>query len=82
MRNYMIAYTFAVGGNYTFFISTHYKIMETDKIEEGTLFNSSNDSLDPYDYHLNKNGLDCFEKLSECNRIHSSWLSMEFGDME
>ena len=46
------------------------------------LLNSSNDSLDPYDYHLSKNGMDCFEKLLECNRIHSSSLNMECGDME
>ena len=46
------------------------------------LLNSSNDSLGPYDYHLSKNGLDCFKKLLECEKTHSSWLSMESGDME
>ena len=46
------------------------------------LLNSSNDSLDPYDYHLDKNGLDCLKKLFECNRIHSSWPDMQSGDME
>ena len=56
--------------------------MENDKIQEGMLLNSSNDGLDPYDYHLSKNGLDYFKNLIECNRIHSSWLSMESGDME
>ena len=82
MGNNMIPYTFAVGKQYTYFISTHYKFLENDKIEEGKLLNSSNDSLDPNDYHLSKNGLDCFKKLIECNRIHSSWFSMESGDME
>ena len=82
MGNIMIPYTFAVGEKYTYFISTHYKFIENDKIEEGTFLNPSNDSLDPYDYHLSKNGLDCFKKLLECNRIHSSWLSMESGYME
>ena len=38
--------------------------------------------MDPYDYHLSKNGLNCFKKLSECNRIHSSWPDMHSGDME
>ena len=38
--------------------------------------------MDAYNYHLSKNGLACFKKLLECNRIHSSWLSMESGDME
>ena len=38
--------------------------------------------MDPYNYHLSKNGLDCFKKLLECNRIHSFWLSMEGGTEE
>ena len=32
----MIPYTFAVGENYTYFLSSHYKFIENDKIEEGT----------------------------------------------
>ena len=47
MGNNMIPYTFAVGEKY--FISTHDKFIENDKIEDGMLLNSSNDSLDPYD---------------------------------
>ena len=35
-----------------------------------------------YDYHLSKNSLDCFKKLLEWNRIHSSWPVMECGFME
>jgi len=77
----MIPYTFAVGEQYTYFISEHYKFIENDKIEEGTLLNTINNILDPYDYHLDKCGIDSFKKLLECNRIHSFWLSME-GDME
>ena len=46
------------------------------------LLNSTNDSLDSYDYHVEKCGLDCFRKLLECNRIHSSCFSMESGKME
>ena len=38
--------------------------------------------MDPYDYHLSKSGLDCLKKLLECNRIHSSWFSLESDDME
>ena len=54
----MILYTFAVGWKLTYFISTHYKVIENDKIEEGTLLNSSNNSLDQYDSHVSKKGLD------------------------
>ena len=63
MDNNMTPYVFGVGSRYTYFISTHYKFIENDKIEEGTLLTSSDDGLDPYDYHLSKNGLDCFKKL-------------------
>ena len=82
MGNNLIPYTFAIGENYTYFISTHYKFIENDKIDEGTLLNPSSDSLDPYGYHLSKNGPDCFKKLIECNRIPKSWLSIESGDIE
>ena len=82
MGNKMIPYAFAVGEKYRYFISAHYKLIGNEKIQEGTLLNSSNDSLDLYDYHLSKNGIDCFKKLLECNRIHSNWLSMECGGME
>ena len=82
MGNNMIPYTFAIGEKHTNLISTHYKFLENDKIEEGMLLNASNNSLDLFDYQLSKNGLDCFQKLLECNRMHSSWLSMESGGME
>ena len=58
MGNNRIPHTFAIGEKYTFSISTHYEFIENNKIEEGTLLNPSSDSLDPYDYHLSKNGLD------------------------
>ena len=82
MGNNVTPYAFAVGSRYTYFISTHYEFIENDKIEEGTLLGSSKDSLDPYDYHLSKNKLDCFKNLLECNRIHSSWPGVECGFME
>ena len=47
MGNNIISYIFAVGEKY--FISTDYKFFESDKIEESTLLNPSNDSLDPCD---------------------------------
>ena len=75
-------YVFVVGSRYSYFIWTYSKFIENDKIVEGTLINSSNDSLDPYDYHLSKNGLVCSKNLLECNRIHSSWPRMKCGSME
>ena len=75
----MISYTFAVGENYTSFLSSHYKFIENDKIEEGTSLNAKNNSLDPYEYHVEKCGKDAFKKL-EHTQIHTCWLG--FGEDE
>ena len=64
------------------FIYNRYKFIENEKKnEEGTLLNRSDDSLDPYDYHLENCGDDVFKTI-EANRIHSSWPGMECGFME
>ena len=81
MGNNMIPYTIGVGEKYTYFISERYKFIENDKIEEGTLLNTTNNNIDPYEYHLEKCGIDSFKKLLECNRLHSFWLNIE-DDME
>ena len=47
--NNMIPYTFAVWEKYTYFFYFRSKFIENDKIEEGSLLNATNGSLDPYD---------------------------------
>ena len=49
MGNNMSIYNFAIGEKYTYFVSTHYKYFKKDKVEEGTLLNATNKSLDPFD---------------------------------
>ena len=51
MGDNMVPYTVAVGEKYTYFLSSHYKLIENDKIEHGTLLNATNNSLNPYYYH-------------------------------
>ena len=70
MGNNIIAYAIIIGEKYTYFIAHHYKFIENDKIEEGTLLNSTNGY--PYDYHLDKCGVDSFKKL-ERSLIHTFW---------
>ena len=72
MGNNMIPHAIMIGERYTYFLYHHYKFIENDKIEEGTLLNTTNTSLDPYDYHLEKCGIDSFKKL-ERSLIHSFW---------
>ena len=70
MGNNMSPYTFAIGKKYTYFISVHHKFIENDKIEDGTLLNARNNNLDPFDYHLEKCGVDSF-KVLEHSQIHT-----------
>ena len=70
MGNNMTPYTLAIGEKYTSFLSIRYKYTEDDKIQNGTLLNATNDSLDPFDYHLGKCGVDSFKTL-EHTRIHT-----------
>ena len=70
--NNMSTYAFAIGENYTYFIYHRYKFIENNKIEEGTLLNATDDSLDPYEYHVENCGVDSFKKL-EHSLIHTDW---------
>ena len=72
MGNNMIACAIIVGEKYTYFLYHRYKFIQNDKIEEGTLLNATNNSLDPYDYHVEKCGIDAFKKL-ENELILTSW---------
>ena len=73
MGNNMIPYAIMIGERYTYFLYHRYKFIANDKIEEGALLKRTNDSLDPFDYHLEKCGIDSFKKL-ERSLIHSFWL--------
>ena len=70
MGNNMIPHAIMIGEKYTYFLYHRYKFIENNKIEENTLLNATNNSLDPYDYHLEKCGIDSFKKL-ERNLIHT-----------
>ena len=63
MGNNMVPYAIILGENFTYFLYHRYKFIENDKIQEGTLLNTTNGSLDPFDYHLEKCGVDSFKKL-------------------
>ena len=79
MGNNMIPYPIAVGEKFTYFLYNRWKFLENDKIEEGTLLNRTNNSLDPFDYHVEKCGADSFKKL-ECSPIHTYWPDREEDD--
>ena len=77
MGNNMTPYAIMIGERYTYFLNYRYKFIENDKIEEGTLLNATNTSFDPYDYHLEKCGIDSF-KILERSLIHT----FDFGHGE
>ena len=68
MGKNMVPYAIIIGEINTHFIAHQYKKTENNKIEEGTFLNVTN--LYPYDYHLNKCGVDSFKTL-ERSLIHT-----------
>ena len=76
MGNNMCPYAIIIGEKYTYFIENHYKLIENDKIVEGTLLNATNNNLNPFVYHLKKCGKDVFKKL-ERSQIHCCWHCVE-----
>ena len=59
----MIPYLIVVGEKSTYFLHNCYKFIENDKIEERSLLNIRDGSLDPYDYPVEKCGIDALRKL-------------------
>ena len=63
--------------------------MKSIKIEEGIFLNTTNGSSDPFDYHLEKCGVDSFNRL-ERSLIHTFWpghgedmeIEDDFSDVE
>ena len=72
MGNNMVPYTIMLGVKVTYFLHNRYKFIENNKIEEGNFLNATNNSLDPFDYHVEKCGVDSFKRL-ERSLIHSFW---------
>ena len=74
--NNMIPCTFAVEEKFTYFLSSHYKFFENDRIEQRTLLNATNNILYPYDYQNEKCGRNAFEKLEHTEK-HTFWPGFE-----
>ena len=72
MCNNMVPYVIIVVEKQTYFSYNRCKTIENHRIEEETLLNEINSSLDPYDYHVEKCGKDVFKKL-EHSLIHACW---------
>ena len=68
MGHNMIPTARAIGEKYCFFLSDLYKLIESERIEEGALIKSTNDSVDPYDYDVLKCSEGVF-KTMECNQV-------------
>ena len=72
MCNKTVPYAIKIGEKYTYSMYHRYKVIENDKIEEGTFLNATNSSLEPYDYHVQKCGVGPIKKLDH-SLIHTCW---------
>ena len=72
MGNNMNPNAIMIGEKHTYFLYHHYKFIANDKILESSFLNASRSSLDPYDYHIGRCGIDSFKKLDH-SLIHTFW---------
>ena len=50
--NNMVVHAIAVRRKHRCFLSDHYEFIKNEKTEERILLSSSNESVEPYDYHM------------------------------
>ena len=72
MGNNMCPFAIMVGEKYTYFLSNQYKLIENDKIGEGTFLKATKNNFDPFLHHLGKCDVDSFKTL-ERSQIRSCW---------
>ena len=66
----LILYSIAVGEDNVYVLSPYYKFTKKVKIKDSELLKTDGNSVDPFDYLLEKQGPDCFEYLLEFTRNH------------
>ena len=72
MGDNTIPYAVAIGEENIYFLSPHCKCIKRAKIKDDELLKTDGNSIDPFDYHLEKHSPDRFENLLEFTCIHSS----------
>ena len=70
MGDNLIPYSKSVVEENVYFLSPHCKYTKIVKIRDVDLFKTNGNSVDPFDYHLQKHGPDRFENLLEFTSIH------------
>ena len=70
MGNNLIPYSIAVGEENVYFVSTHCKFRKRINIRDVDLLKTNGNSLDPFDYHVEKLSPDSFQDLLELTCIH------------
>ena len=72
MGDNMIPFSIAIGEENIYFLSLHCKCIKRAEIKDDELSKTNGNSIDQFDYHLQKHGPDRFEKMLEFTCIHSS----------
>ena len=72
MEDNMIPYSIPIGEENKYFLSPHCNCIKGAKFKDDELLKINGNSIDQYDYHLEKHRPDRFENFSEFICIHSS----------
>ena len=62
MGNNLTPYSIAIGEQNIYSLTPHFKFIKKEKINDNELLKTTASSANPFDYHLEKHGLDCFKK--------------------
>ena len=63
LGNNMISFAITVAAKKISFLPNHYEVIKNEKIKAGFLLNSTNDSADPYEFHVLNFGENMFPKM-------------------
>ena len=72
MGNNLIPYSIAVGDENVYFLTPHFIFVRKNRIKYDYLLRTTENSVDPYYYHLSKCGKDSFKNLG-LYKIHSNY---------
>ena len=72
MGNNLTPYIIAIAVKNIYFLTLHFKFIKRDKINENELLNANEISVDPFDYHVTKCGIDSFQDI-HIHKIHSNY---------
>ena len=63
MGNNLTPYSIAIGDEYIYFLTPHFKFIKREVINNDDIMNTIERSIDPYDLHVSRCGKNSFKRI-------------------